>query len=623
MSPNCKNGLFLLLQVNNSKRTSIYYHFLNINIFLMKKTILLTLGLTVLLFTQLSAQLELGGRVGLTVFDADAQKWSSGVGGNLAFFGRYLFNDRKFAVRLNYTRIPLTFDETKFSDAVHATRGFKGSNKASDVSLDLAWHLLRTKKLHPYIFGGLGFQFSKYEVNFNDAKNTAVAAGIAKDKAAGTTNFILPVGFGLELRVAPNATLHWENSMRLPVSDFYDGISNAANPKKNDWYGYSAIGLSMTLKGAPDTDKDGISDKDDACPNVAGLKAFAGCPDTDGDGIKDSEDRCPTVKGAANMRGCPDKDGDSVVDIDDSCPDVKGSVNLKGCPDKDDDGIADNDDDCPDTKGAAFLKGCPDSDGDNVADKDDACPTVKGTASMKGCPDSDGDGITDKDDACPTEKGGAALKGCPDSDGDGIANKDDKCPNEKGTAALKGCPEPKAVVTAPVTTTTTTTTPTTTTPTVTTPTTVTTTTVTSSSSCAACNGASTDPIFTSVCVNPKKLSHLGSNPEFGNSHGLTPAQFYAKLQKAYKANKVDKDFLDRIYKAMGYSSFADAKAEHFSAVVIPQGTSGKLGYSTQHKTGCYTLPDAEKDRMAFHIQAANGCDIHFMKTCGNHFFFCK
>jgi uncharacterized protein YegP (UPF0339 family) len=141
--------------------------------------------------------------------------------------------------------------------------------------------------------------------------------------------------------------------------------------------------------------------------------------------------------------------------------------------------------------------------------------------------------------------------------------------------------------------------------------------------CAACSGASTDAIFTSVCDNPKKLSRLGTNPEFGNSHALSPEQFYAKLKKAYADNDVDKEFLDRVYKGMGYAGFADAKADQFTAVVLPVGTSGKLGYSKMHKTGCYTLPDDEYHRKAFHITAANGCDLHFMKTCGNHFFFCK
>jgi uncharacterized protein YegP (UPF0339 family) len=142
--------------------------------------------------------------------------------------------------------------------------------------------------------------------------------------------------------------------------------------------------------------------------------------------------------------------------------------------------------------------------------------------------------------------------------------------------------------------------------------------------CAVCAGeASDDAIFTSVCDNPKKLSRLGTNPEFGNSHALSPEEFYNKIKKAYADNDVDKVFLDKVYKSMGYAGFKDAKADQFSAVTLPVGTSGRLGYSKAHKTGCYTLPDDEYHRKAFHITSANGCDLHFMKTCGNHFFFCK
>ena len=31
-----------------------------------------------------------------------------------------------------------------------------------------------------------------------------------------------------------------------------------------------------------------LLDKDDECPNVAGVAELSGCPDSDGDGIKDS-----------------------------------------------------------------------------------------------------------------------------------------------------------------------------------------------------------------------------------------------------------------------------------------------------------------------------------------------
>lgn len=147
-------------------------------------------------------------------------------------------------------------------------------------------------------------------------------------------------------------------------------------------------GISIKF-GGTDTDGDGIYDKDDACPDVAGLEAFNGCPDTDGDGIEDSKDDCPNEAGLAEFNGCPDTDGDGVPDKDDNCPTVAGLKALAGCPDADGDGVTDADDACPDVAGPAANKGCPwpDRDGDGVFDKDDQCPDVKGTVANKGCPE--------------------------------------------------------------------------------------------------------------------------------------------------------------------------------------------------------------------------------------------
>jgi outer membrane protein OmpA-like peptidoglycan-associated protein len=141
--------------------------------------------------------------------------------------------------------------------------------------------------------------------------------------------------------------------------------------------------------GGKDTDNDGIYDREDACPEVAGLKQFNGCPDTDGDGIIDGSDACPQVAGLAALNGCPDADGDGITDANDACPEVAGLAALKGCPDADKDGVADKDDKCPSVAGPKENAGCPwaDTDKDGVADKDDECPEVAGPASNKGCPE--------------------------------------------------------------------------------------------------------------------------------------------------------------------------------------------------------------------------------------------
>jgi hypothetical protein len=109
------------------------------------------------------------------------------------------------------------------------------------------------------------------------------------------------------------------------------------------------------------------------------LAALQGCPDKDADGITDAEDKCPDVPGLKALQGCPDKDRDGITDAEDQCPDVPGTVAQKGCPepkelapvvpepiavvvpdlDTDADGVKDKDDDCPKTPGPATNRGCP------------------------------------------------------------------------------------------------------------------------------------------------------------------------------------------------------------------------------------------------------------------------
>jgi outer membrane protein OmpA-like peptidoglycan-associated protein len=140
-----------------------------------------------------------------------------------------------------------------------------------------------------------------------------------------------------------------------------------------------------------------------------------------------------------------DKDNDGIINKEDNCPDVAGPVENQGCPwkDTDEDGVLDKDDDCIDVTGPAENNGCPwkDSDGDGVLDKDDECPQTAGLAKFNGCPDTDGDGIKDANDRCPNTPGSPEYKGCPDTDGDTLPDLDDQCPNVAGSIENNGCPE--------------------------------------------------------------------------------------------------------------------------------------------------------------------------------------
>jgi len=222
--------------------------------------------------------------------------------------------------------------------------------------------LIKSKVLEPTLSVGGGYTF-------------------LGDESYGTIN----PGVGLNVWFTENVGLSLLGTYKKSFGDrVYSGTNTPDAPS------YTQYSAGLTFKfGAKDTDGDGIYDKDDACPDVAGLKQFNGCPDTDADGIEDSKDKCPTVAGTAEFQGCADTDGDGVADPDDACPSVAGLKQFQGCPDTDGDGVTDASDKCPTVAGPASNGGCPelDSDKDGVIDKEDACPTVPGPASNKGCPE--------------------------------------------------------------------------------------------------------------------------------------------------------------------------------------------------------------------------------------------
>ncbi len=246
----------------------------------------------------------------------------------------------------------------------------------------------------------------------------AVGAGIVtyrdhKTPASGM-DILVPAGAGVKLRVSR------ENLIDLQYQFLYNiNLTNRGDVgtggDKLDFITHS-LGIIFNFGSPKDSDKDGVPDKLDKCPDTpAGVSVNAeGCPlDGDGDGIADYLDKCPNKAGTAIFNGCPDSDGDGIQDAEDKCPDVRGLAALGGCPDTDGDGIIDSQDNCPSVKGIAAFKGCPDTDGDGIMDSEDKCPALKGLKELQGCPDGDGDGVADMDDRCPDVAGIKENKGCP------------------------------------------------------------------------------------------------------------------------------------------------------------------------------------------------------------------
>lgn len=285
-----------------------------------------------------------------------AGEWSIGPTPSVISIGKYLDDNFSFIVTGSSNKITkwnLSEEATTVEDLMYY--GLDGMVKYSFSEL------LDSTKFEPYVGFGGGYTWME------QPENTTDLAGLA------TLNLTVGVSYWINDLVGITAQSGLKNSFDETV--LVDHFQHS---------------LGLTIKfGGNDSDGDGVYDKYDICPDVAGLAEFNGCPDSDGDGVQDSEDTCPNQAGLAEFNGCPDSDGD---------------------------GVSDNNDTCPNEAGTKALSGCPDSDGDGVANAQDACPSEAGPVANNGCPwkDSDSDGVLDKDDNCPNEAGTVANNGCPE-----------------------------------------------------------------------------------------------------------------------------------------------------------------------------------------------------------------
>lgn len=302
-----------------------------------------------------------------------ADHWNILPSLSIVSVSKYLGDDFSFGVTGSINRI----------EKIGETRGTSATTPGNpSVSVDAAAYyavdglikyslssLLKTTKFEPYL--GVGGGYSWVEESFDLIDNNA---GSKSNIGFGTVNGALGLNYWFSEHVGLNLQTKYKHAF-----DDESGLKHFQH----------SVGVAIKF-GGKDTDGDGIYDKEDACPEVAGLEEFNGCPDSDGDGIEDSKDSCPNEAGLAEFNGCPDSDGDGVADKNDDCPTVAGLKAMNGCPDKDGDGVADGKDNCPDEAGPAANNGCPwsDRDKDGVLDKDDKCPDEAGTVANNGCPEA-------------------------------------------------------------------------------------------------------------------------------------------------------------------------------------------------------------------------------------------
>ena len=299
------------------------------------------------------------------------------------------------AVRNNYN-LNKTITQDDFDNADNFDDFMKNNYSATVVNgtikskLPTAIHTDVDWNIHNKFYVNLNGDFSVVSKTVLNQSSIANRVSLTPRYESRWFSFYLPVSY-------MDVDKQTQVGVGLRTGVFFIGsgslLSNVMSNNSRAADFHLGVKIPVYYKKAKDLDGDGVLDKNDECPEIAGPVENKGCPwpDTDGDTVLDKDDKCPTVAGPVENNGCPwpDTDGDKVFDKDDKCPAVAGPVENNGCP-------------------------WPDTDGDSVLDKDDKCPTVAGLVVFAGCPDTDKDGLADQEDACPTVAGPISNKGCPE-----------------------------------------------------------------------------------------------------------------------------------------------------------------------------------------------------------------
>lgn len=178
---------------------------------------------------------------------------------------------------------------------------------------------------------GVAIRESNYYLNINTGSEFAYGASIGYrfGGMAGKTEIGLDLNgaVGLIRSNKEQTPLELFGYLRQGLSEDWE-IIGGPSAGLVPGYGIPIVRFFVGVRFAPtyhDRDHDGVSDDEDACPDVPedrdGDRDWDGCPeedpDADHDGVPDSQDLCPnakeTINGIADDDGCPDSGDPRVI----------------------------------------------------------------------------------------------------------------------------------------------------------------------------------------------------------------------------------------------------------------------------------------------------------------------
>ena len=200
----------------------------------------------------LAQSFEAGLTLGATAYNGDidivAKNVGSAINPAIGILGKYRLSN-KFLVRAQLLTSKLSASEKKHPTAWRAERGLSFEAKLTELSALLEYEVITKRRFTGFTFGGLGVSYFNPKTNFNLPNKYIDDANPDADAKFKKITLAIPLGIGLKYSLPQDFYLSAEAGYRFVFTDYLDGISKIANPKRNDAYYYAGLTITKAFGG--------------------------------------------------------------------------------------------------------------------------------------------------------------------------------------------------------------------------------------------------------------------------------------------------------------------------------------------------------------------------------------
>ena len=143
--------------------------------------------------------------------------------------------------------------------AFRQERNLKFNSPITEISEILIYNFLDKsykRQFSPYVFAGVGVSFLNINrfptdtstIYLENETNAALQLSADLQTSLPKKTLVLAAGFGVEYNISTSLSLSAEINFRYTGTDYLDGFSKIANPKSNDQYYSSTLGITYNFK---------------------------------------------------------------------------------------------------------------------------------------------------------------------------------------------------------------------------------------------------------------------------------------------------------------------------------------------------------------------------------------